>query len=90
VKKLMPEFLDAGLDGLEIYYPAHTREWMENLEEYRRKLGLPLATGGSDCHDSKYRPLGTCGVPYRVVRQIKDLELRRYDTFRNLEKGIEL
>ncbi len=77
VEKLMPRFMDAGIDGLEIYYPAHTDEWVNNLEKWRLKLGLPLATGGSDSHDSIRRPLGVCGVPYRVVEQMKEMWKRK-------------
>jgi len=73
VEKLLPRFLDSGLDGLEIYYPAHTSEWIQRLESLRIYLGLPLATGGSDCHDRRERPLGVCGVPLLTVRKMQSI-----------------
>lgn len=64
VEKLMPEFLDErvlGLDGLEVYYPGHTPEHEALMAAWVRQYGL-LPTGGSDCHDRTKRPLGVAGV----------------------------
>ena len=64
VEKLLPEFLDEeilGLDGLEVYYPGHTPEHGTLLTSWAEKHRL-LVTGGSDCHDSSVRPLGSAGV----------------------------
>lgn len=56
VDGLMPEFLEAGLMGLEVYYPGHTPEHVEYLLRLADELGL-VVTGGSDCHDLTHRPL---------------------------------
>lgn len=64
VEQLLPEFLDkdiVGIDGLEVYYPAHTDEHEERLVSLANQNGL-LITGGSDCHDSSNRPLGVVGI----------------------------
>ncbi len=64
VEQLLPEFLDPqiiGIDGLEVYYPAHTKE-LEDILMNWAKLHDLLITGGSDCHDSDNRPLGTAGI----------------------------
>ncbi len=61
VQEILPEFLEVGLDGLEIYYPGHTSEHIEVLKAWAEKYNL-IITGGSDCHDSDKRPLGTAGV----------------------------
>lgn len=64
VEKLMPEFLDEavlGLDGLEVHYPGHAPEHRVLLAEWAAQYGL-LMTGGSDCHDGVERPLGVAGV----------------------------
>ncbi len=64
VERLMPEFLDErvlGLDGLEVYYPGHTPEHKALMATWARRYGL-LPTGGSDCHDRTKRPLGVAGV----------------------------
>jgi predicted metal-dependent phosphoesterase TrpH len=47
--KLIPDLVEAGLDGLEVY---HTRHSWQDVAKYRKmagELGL-LITGGSDCH----------------------------------------
>jgi predicted metal-dependent phosphoesterase TrpH len=64
VKQLLPEFLDpqiVGIDGLEVYYPAHTKELADIVLSWAKCHDL-LITGGSDCHDSSNRPLGTAGI----------------------------
>ena len=78
VERLLPQILaGVGLDGLEVRYPAHTEQWERRLEARCQELGLPLATGGSDTHDQKLRPLGTRTVPYAVVEQMRDLMEQR-------------
>ena len=62
VAALLPAFLEAGLDGLEVAYPAHTPALAARVEALRRAHGIPLATGGSDSHDPVARPLGVAGV----------------------------
>jgi predicted metal-dependent phosphoesterase TrpH len=64
VEKILPEFLDPGIigiDGLEVYYPGHTEEHEKAMLEWCSKYNL-IATGGSDCHDQKVRPLGVKGI----------------------------
>ncbi|MCA9872933.1 MAG: PHP domain-containing protein [Anaerolineales bacterium] len=64
VEKLLPEFLDEallGLDGLEVQYPGHILAHRALLAEWTQRYGL-LMTGGSDCHDRVERPLGVAGI----------------------------
>jgi 3',5'-nucleoside bisphosphate phosphatase len=61
VESILPELLTLGLDGLEIYYPGHTPEHIEELKEWSKRHSL-LVTGGSDFHDRLHRPLGIAGV----------------------------
>lgn len=64
VEKLMPEFLDEdllGLDGLEVYYPGHVQEHRDLITGWAAEYGL-IETGGSDCHDPVDRPLGVDGL----------------------------
>jgi predicted metal-dependent phosphoesterase TrpH len=66
VDKLMPEFLDKtvlGLDGLEVHYPGHAPEHESLMADWTERYGL-LMTGGSDCHDPVERPLGVAGVSH--------------------------
>ncbi len=63
VERILPEFLNLGIRGLEVFYPGHTQEHVEYLLELARKHSL-VVTGGSDCHDDTLRPLlqpGTAG-----------------------------
>ena len=61
VEKLMPRFLDAGIKGIEVYYPGHTPSHTELLLSWAEKYNL-LVTGGSDCHDRSERPFGISGI----------------------------
>lgn len=71
--QLIPRFLELGLDGFEVYYPGHTPEWENHLIKLARELGLPLVTGGSDCHDKTERVLGVKGCSYAVVEKMKGI-----------------
>jgi len=61
VEILLPEFLAAGITGIEVYYPGHTKEHQAVLLSWAQKHHL-LVTGGSDCHDSKERPPAAAGI----------------------------
>ncbi len=61
VNTLLPEFLAAGLKGLEVFYPGHTQKHQELLLSWAKQYDL-LVTGGSDCHDASARPLGVAGI----------------------------
>ncbi len=43
-----------GLDGVEVFYPSHTREQTESLARCTDELGL-LSTGSSDYHGPDHR-----------------------------------
>lgn len=61
VEKILPEFLAAGLKGIEVYYPGHTDEHQKYLLELSQIHHL-VVTGGSDCHDASQRPFGIQGL----------------------------
>ena len=61
VVRVLPEFLMAGLKGLEVHYPGHTASHEASLFSLAVSLGL-LVTGGSDCHDRSSRPMGASGL----------------------------
>ena len=72
VDRLMPEFLDdelLGLDGLEVQYPGHAPEHRQLMAQWAEKFNL-LPTGGSDCHDRVDRPLGVAGVSDAVLNEL--------------------
>ncbi|WP_342833213.1 PHP domain-containing protein [Candidatus Hadarchaeum sp.] len=47
--KTLQEFINLGIDGVEVYTPVHTRQEREFYKYQAEKFGL-LTTGGSDCH----------------------------------------
>ncbi len=68
---LVPEVLDAGVDGIEVMHPDIAeldRERYSNLARFRGKI----TTGGSDDHGSvkTTETLGTIRVPETMIRQI--------------------
>ena len=73
VVELLPRFLALGLDGLEVAYPGHTDELEAAVEALRVEHGLPIGTGGSDCHDESQRPPGTSGCDFAAVEAIRAL-----------------
>lgn len=61
VEKILPEFLAAGVRGLEVHYPGHAPEHRTLLLGWAETHGL-FITGGSDCHDETHRPPGVEGI----------------------------
>ncbi len=61
VERILPEFVEAGIKGLEVFYPGHVKAHQELMKSWAKKYNL-LMTGGSDCHDGKERPLGVEGI----------------------------
>lgn len=51
ITAVVQELIRSGLDGLEVYYPAHSPALRRELIRLARKHGL-LVTGGSDFHGS--------------------------------------
>ncbi len=61
VLQILPEFLEAGIHGLEVYYPGHTKEHQAFLKSLA-ELNHLFITGGSDGHDGADRPIGVEGL----------------------------
>jgi hypothetical protein len=79
---LIPELVEAGLAGIEAYYPEHSARQIEAYRDTCRRLGL-VATGGSDYHGShtgRATTVGGAGVPSEVwpALQRKAQELARH------------
>ena len=49
LKERLPEWMDAGLAGIEAWHASHSLDEGERFEALARANGL-LVTGGSDCH----------------------------------------
>jgi predicted metal-dependent phosphoesterase TrpH len=70
---LIPQLVQAGLDGIEIYYPRHTPEQQSELLALAQRYDL-VATGGSDFHtldDPSHGQIGCVEVPPDVVHKLK-------------------
>lgn len=70
--ELIPEFVDCGLGGLEVYYPEHSQGMVNFYLELAKKFAL-LVTGGSDCHGLA-KPevkIGSVKIPYELVEKLK-------------------
>ncbi len=68
----LPDLVEAGLDGLEVYYPEHTPEDVARLGALATRYGL-LMTGGSDFHGpglGKNAPMGSVPLPAGVVSRL--------------------
>jgi len=68
----IPMFAEMGLNGLEAYYPAHTRAQTRHYVDMARRLGL-VVSGGSDFHGKRSgdNALGRVRVPAEHVRRIR-------------------
>ncbi len=71
VEKILPEFIEAGIKGLEVYYPGHIEDHQRLMKSWAQKYSLVM-TGGSDCHDETDRPLGVEGIDksqYSILKE---------------------
>ena len=59
---MIPELIDAGLAGIETYYPEHSAAQVEAYRALCRRHDL-IATGGSDYHGPHTGRAGTLGRP---------------------------
>jgi hypothetical protein len=77
VEEALPHLVEAGLAGLEVYYPNYTPTLIERLLRLSRQYGL-LVTGGSDFHGegSAGAALGGVYVPPKCLTALKEA-LRR-------------
>ncbi len=69
---LLSELVEAGLAGIEAYYPAHGPELTRRWVEAARRCGL-IVTGGSDFHGlapDEAAVLGGVFVPESVVSEL--------------------
>jgi predicted metal-dependent phosphoesterase TrpH len=78
VDQRIPNMIDQGLDGLEVWHSRHTTSQSEHYLEMAGRFGL-LATGGSDCHGivGGKMLLGTVKLPYERVEALKQRAAQR-------------
>jgi 3',5'-nucleoside bisphosphate phosphatase len=70
--ELIPNLVEAGLDGLECFHTKHSPATAEHYLRLAVRFDL-LVTGGSDCHGlSKGKPLiGSVRLPYERLERLK-------------------
>ena len=75
--ELIERMAAAGMRGLEVDHPDHTPEARERYRALADRLGL-IATGGSDCHGSRYDPvrLGSSLCDPKAFVALRDAALR--------------
>ena len=72
---LISPLVRQGLQGLEVYYPAHSQEMIWHYRRLCRRYGL-VATGGSAYHgreDRENNLLGAATAPDEVVSLLREL-----------------
>lgn len=65
----LPDLIAHGLAGIEVYYPDHTPEMVQEYRRFAERHGL-VVTGGTDYHGGGLAtrvPLGSVAVPPEVV-----------------------
>ena len=71
--ELIPAFVEAGLQGIEVYYPNYSNNTISFYEGIARKYNL-IMTGGSDAHgkakDNTF--IGKIKISYGIVQQLKE------------------
>ncbi len=74
---ILPELVQAGLAGMEVYYKNYDEETVANLAAIAQRLGI-LPLGGSDYHalnNPGEREPGDIPLPDRVARDFLEKEL---------------
>lgn len=76
VDHLLPRFVDAGLGGIEVYYPNCSDSIIKFYERIAQKHNLIL-TGGSDAHGEakKHTCVGKQRIPYALVEILKTAKI---------------
>jgi len=69
-EELLPELVEYGLRGIEVYHSKHDAYATARFERLARRHGL-LITGGTDSHGFDI-PVGMVRVPYELVERLKE------------------
>jgi len=72
--EMIPALVEAGLEGLEVYYPDHTPATVTRYLDIAKQHGL-LVTGGTDFHGGELAtkvPPGSQYVPVECVVKLKE------------------
>lgn len=78
--ELIRDLVEAGLDGIEVYYPDHSPSQVEQYRGLAERLDL-LMTGGTDFHGGSMAtrvPVGGQYVPESIVAPMREAATRRH------------
>ncbi|MEW6278242.1 MAG: PHP domain-containing protein [Candidatus Eremiobacterota bacterium] len=74
--ELIASYVQAGLAGLEVYYPRHTPEQVAGYENLAARYGL-LRTGGSDFHGPGHgAEVGSVELPSDALDALREASAR--------------
>ncbi len=78
--ELIPQFVNYGLMGLEVYYPEHSQAMINFYLGLAREYNL-LITGGSDYHGEVKSGvnIGMINFPYELVERLKQARDKQYE-----------
>lgn len=81
LRKWLPQLVEAGMIGLEVYYGPYTEQEIETLYDLATQYHL-IPTGGSDFHGPNMHPtpLGGRFVPFESVARLKEATLTFHGT----------
>jgi predicted metal-dependent phosphoesterase TrpH len=68
--EVLPELVDQGLEGIEVYHSKHDVIATRHFEELAKKYDL-LVVGGSDAHGREVS-IGAVRIPYRFIEKLKE------------------
>ncbi len=72
IDSLIPDLVEAGLQGIEVYSPAQKGSAGRRYREIAERYGL-VGTGGSDFHSESSPHLPNCmKMPYTVVEELRE------------------
>lgn len=77
--EFLPELIECGLDGVEVWHPRHSDEDVERLLKIAAKHSL-VRTGGSDFHgfyNDKPRSVGDCGVDETIISELLSYKAKK-------------
>jgi len=68
---LVTELIGVGLDGIEVYHPAHLPPQIDHYSRLVERFGL-VASGGSDSHgEPTGSVIGSCGIGCEAVETLE-------------------
>jgi len=71
-ESIIEQLVTYGLDGIEVFHPAHQPAQMEYYDQLADRYGL-IKSGGSDSHgDSEGTRIGEYGVGYEVIEAMRE------------------